>query len=79
MNSPEKIASIMPDFRINDTYRSVKVSKLFSFLAELETDKFEKSDVVYEYLCPCNEIYISSTDRMLINRVTVIPTQNNLR
>ena len=38
-----KIASIMPDFRINVTYRSVKVSKLFSFLAKPETDKFEKS------------------------------------
>ena len=64
-----KIASIMPDFRINVTYRSVKVSKLFSFLAKPETDKFEKSDVVYEYLCPCNEIYIGQTARMLINRV----------
>ena len=64
-----KMSQILPDFQVNVTYRCVKVSKLFSFLAKPEIDKFEKCDCVYEYLCPCNETYIGETGRMLINRI----------
>ena len=63
------MANIIPEFRVNVTYRSVKVSKLFSFLAKPVTDTYEKSNLVYEFLCPCNEIYIGQTCRMLIHRV----------
>ena len=64
-----KMSQILPDFQVNVTYRSVKISKLFSFFAKPVIDKFEKSGCVYEYLCPCEEINIGETARMLINRI----------
>ena len=54
----------LPDFRVNVAYRSVKVSKLFCFLAKPVTDKFEKCDLIYKF-----EINIGQTARMLIHRV----------
>ena len=44
-----KMVNIIPEFRVNVTYRSVKVSKLFSFLAKPVTDIYEKSNVVYDF------------------------------
>ena len=64
-----KMSKILPDFRVNVAYRSVKVSKLFSFLAKPVTDKYEKCDLIYEFECPCKEIYIGQTACMLIHRV----------
>jgi hypothetical protein len=64
-----KMSQILPNFKVNVTYRAVKVSKLFSFLAKAENDTYEKSDVVYEFTCPCKEIYIGHTRRMLITRI----------
>ena len=49
--------------------KSIKVSKFSSFSAKPVTDKFEKCDLVYEFLCPCDEIYIGQTSRMLIQRI----------
>ena len=63
------MSQILPNFRVNVSCRAVKVSKLFSFLAKAETDTYEKSDVVYEFTCPCKEIYIGHTRRMLITRI----------
>ena len=64
-----KMSQILPNFYVNVTYRSVKGSKLFSFLAKAKTDKYEKCDCVYEFLCTCNEIYVGETARMLIHRI----------
>jgi hypothetical protein len=64
-----KMSQILPNFLVNVSYRSVKVSKLFSFRAKPEIDKFEKNDCVYEYLCPCEETYIGETCRTLITRI----------
>ena len=64
-----KMAKIIPEFRVNVAYRSIKVSKLFSFLAKPVTDKYEKCDLIYEFACPCKEIYIGQTARMLIHRI----------
>ena len=52
------MANIIPEFRVNVTYRSIKVRKLFSFLAKPETDTYEKSKLVYDFLCPCDEVYM---------------------
>ena len=64
-----KMSQLIPEFRVNVAYRSIKVSKLFSSFAKPVTDKFEKCDLVYEFLCPCDEIYIGQTSRMLIHRI----------
>ena len=45
-----KMANIIPEFRVNVTYRSGKVGKLFSFLEKPVTDTYEKSNVVYDLL-----------------------------
>jgi hypothetical protein len=63
------MANIIPEFRVNVPNRSVKVSKLFSFLAKPVTDTYEQSNVVYNFLCPCDEVYIGQTCRMLIHRI----------
>ena len=64
-----KMAKIIPEFRVNVAYCSIKVSKLFSFLAKPVTDKYEKCDLIYEFACLCKEIYIGQTARMLIHRI----------
>ena len=76
-----KMSQILPNFKVNVSYRAVKVSKLFSFLAKAENDTYQKSDVVYEFTCPCKEIYIGQTSRDVcllpefanINKILVKP------
>jgi hypothetical protein len=58
----------MPKFRINIAYRSVKVKKLFGYMAKPKKELFENSNCVYEYTCPCEQFYIGHTKRTLYTR-----------
>ena len=66
-----KISQFIPNFNLNVAFRTVKVKKLFSFQAKGFIDKFDRSNVVYEFDCvkTCAEFYIGETGRTLITRV----------
>ena len=64
----KKINNYMPKFRINIAYRSVKVKKLFGYMAKPKKELFENSNCVYEYTCPCEQFYIGHTKRTLYTR-----------
>ena len=64
-----KMQRIIFNFRVNVAYRAVKISKHFSFMAKPQIDKFEKSNVVYLYTCPCEQKYTGQTLRVLKTRI----------
>ena len=63
------MSKLLPDFRVNVSYRVIKISKLFSYLAKAQIEFFEKSNVTYCYNCPCEAQYIGQTLRMLKTRI----------
>ena len=65
----EKMQKYLPSFKINIAYRSVKVKKLFGFMAKAKIEKFETSNVIYEFTCLCGNFYIGQTFRTLNIRV----------
>ena len=64
-----RMSKLLPDFRVNVSYRVIKISKLFSYLAKAQIEFFEKSNVTYCYNCPCEAQYIGQTLRMLKTRI----------
>ena len=60
------ISQYIPEFKLNIGFRSLKVRKLFSYQAKPVVENFEKSKVVYEFLCSCNDLYIGETNRTLL-------------
>ena len=66
-----KISKFIPEFNLNIAFRTVKVKKLFSYQAKAYIEKFDKSNVIYEYDCvdTCADFYIGETKRTLLTRV----------
>ena len=64
----QKMNKYLPKFRINVAYRSVKVKKLFGYMAKPKIELFDKSNCVYEYICPCEKVNISQTHITLFTR-----------
>ena len=62
------MSNILPNFRVNVCYRTVKLTKTFSSHAKAKIHKNNMGDAVYKYLCPCNEFYIGETKRLLQTR-----------
>ena len=64
---------ILPSFRINVAYRSVKVSQLFSTKSKVTTARLDTPNVVYKMQCsgPKCHAYIGQTERQLIERIKI--------
>ena len=60
-----KMSDILPNFRVNVCYRTIKLTKLFSLHAKQKLNQNEMCNLVYKYLCPCKFFYIGQTKRLL--------------
>ena len=63
-----KMSKFVPGFRVNVSFRTVKISQLISRQAKALTETFETANTVYRYNCPCKQFYIGQTGRALIIR-----------
>ena len=59
------MTEILPDFRVNICYRVIKLKKLFSSHAKAKIPQIDMSNLIYQYNCPCTQIYIGQTKRFL--------------
>ena len=64
-----RMSNILPNFRVNIAYRTIKVTKIFSSHAKEKIDQNIMCNMVYKYLCPCSEFYIGQTKRCLQIRI----------
>ena len=62
------MSKFVPGFRVNVSFRTVKISQLISRQAKALTETFETANTVYRYNCPCKQFYIGQTGRALIIR-----------
>ena len=56
-----RMTEILPDFRVNICYRVIKLKKLFSSHAKAKISQIDMSNLIYQYTCPCTQIYIEQT------------------
>ena len=59
-----RMSKFVPGFRVNVSYRIIKISKLLSHLAKAQIDTLKKSNVTYCFKCPCDKKYIGQTLRL---------------
>lgn len=65
-----KIKKLLPNFHINLSYRSKKVKQLFSTSGKQPISKFENTNVIYKFECPCAQSsYVGMTERELTIRI----------
>ena len=64
-----RMSNILPNFRFNIAYRTIKVTKKFSSHAKEKIDQNMMCNMVFKYLCPCDEFYIGQTKRCLQIRI----------
>ena len=62
------MAKFVPGFRVNVSFRTMKVNQLISRQAKALTETFEAANTVYRFDCPCKDFYISQSGRTLIIR-----------
>ena len=60
-----RMSNILPNFRVNISYRTIKVTKIFSCHAKEKIDQNVMCNMVYKFLCPCKEFYIGQTKQCL--------------
>ena len=60
-----RMSEILPDFRVDICYRTIKVTKIFSGHAKAQIAQNDRSNVVYQFTCDCKNIYIGQTKRFL--------------
>ena len=63
-----KMAKFVPGFRVNVSFRTMKVNQLISRQAKALTETFEAANTVYRFDCPCKDFYIGQSGRTLIIR-----------
>ena len=63
-----KMAKFVPGFRVNVSFRTMKIKQLISRQAKALTETFESCNVVYRFNCPCKNFYIGQTGRTLLKR-----------
>ena len=63
-----KMTKFVPGFRVNVSFRTVKINQLISRQAKALTETFETCNNVYRFDCPCKDFYIGQTGRALIIR-----------
>ena len=63
-----KMTKFIPDFRINVSFRTVKIKQLISRQSKALTETFETSNTVYQYDCSCSDFYIGQSGKTLIKR-----------
>ena len=66
----KKMKNFVPNFAVNTSFRSVKITKFFSSRAKPRKDMLETTNCVYQFKCPCNSSYIGMTERTLLTRLT---------
>ena len=64
-----KVSNFLPNFNLNIAFRSVKVRKLLSHQEKAIIDKFDKSNVIYQFDCTCADFNIGETGRTLLTRL----------
>ena len=66
-----KMKQLLPSFRVNVAYKSIKVTQLFSKRSKAKTDMYETPHVVYKMQCtgPKCSSYIGQTEKPLIKRI----------
>ena len=62
------MTKFVPGFRVNVSFRTVKINQLISRQAKALTETFETCNNVYRFDCPCKDFYIGQTGRALIIR-----------
>ena len=72
-----RMSNILPNFRVNVCYRTIKLTKIFSAHAKEKLHKDDMCNAVYKYLCPCNEFYIGQTKRLIQTRAGEHQRQSN--
>ena len=64
-----KMKKLIPDFSVNMSFRSVKLTKFFSCRAKPRKNIFETTNCVYQFQCPCSSSYVGMSDRQLSTRI----------
>ena len=67
--SGSKMKKLIPEFSVNMSFRSVKLTKFFSCRAKPQKNIFETTNCVYHFQCPCSSSYIGMSDRQLSTRI----------
>ena len=52
------MTKFVPGFRVNVSFRTVKIKQLISRQAKALTETFETCNNVYRFDCPCKKFYI---------------------
>ena len=65
-----RMSNILPNFRVNISYRTIKVTKIFSGHAKAKIDQNVMCNLIYKFQCPCREFYIGQTKRCLQIRIS---------
>ena len=60
-----KMSDILRNFRVNVSYRTIKLTKMFSSHAEQKLNQNEMCNLVYKYICPLISFYISQNKILL--------------
>ena len=64
----QRMSKILPDFRVNTCYRTIKLTKIFSGHAKAKLTQSESSNLIYQFTCDCAEFYVGQTKRLLCTR-----------
>ena len=69
-NLLKKMTKLVPDFTVNMSFRSVKLTKFFSSRAKPRKDATQTINCVYKFSCHCSSSYIGMSGRQVIERIT---------
>ena len=64
------IKKLTPNFRINLTWKTVKLSRVITPKLKRILPNLEKSGIVYKFDCDCSESYVGETKRSLKTRIS---------
>ena len=68
-NLVKKIKKFTPDFLVNTSFRSIKISNIYSYTFKPKIDKFDTANCVYHFRCACNLDYYGQCKRQLKVRI----------
>ena len=67
----KKMKKLVPEFTVNMSFRSIKLTKFFSSKAKPRKEATETTNCVYKFTCSCsNSSYIGMSERKAITRIS---------
>ena len=63
------IKNVTPDFKINVTWKNIKIRSVVTPKLKKIKPHLEKSGIVYKFQCDCSEMYVGETKRAFKKRI----------